>query len=244
MLILQLTWVCPEITWWAQSHLRLACWPNWVSLVVVLVAATIFYCALKCSLLLDLHFILQLVCTCTTIAWRAQSHLRWACWPTWVSLVVVWFAVTFFFCVLKCSLMLHLHFHSTAGLWLYNNSLTGTITSKIGLLTKLSKSCCCLVATTFFYCALKCSLMLHLYFHSTDGLFLYNNSFTGEFTCRNFITYCKVSCDDYSNDACHSLWESSSWCDCKHICLHGYSFIIHGYILLSVVAFVEPFSHS
>jgi hypothetical protein len=42
-----------------------------------------------------------------------------------------------FFIVLSCLLVI---FHSTAVLGLYNNSLTGTIPSQLGLLTKLSES--------------------------------------------------------------------------------------------------------
>jgi hypothetical protein len=43
-------------------------------------------------------------------------------------------------CVFHCSLMLACHIHSTAELYLYDNSLTGTIPSQIALMSNLCES--------------------------------------------------------------------------------------------------------
>ncbi len=110
-----------------------------------------------------------------------------------------------FFIVLSCLLVM---FHSTDGLWLSGNSLTGTIPSQVGLLTTLSESIVVLllvvmiVLSCVFFIVLSCLLVI---FHSTDELSLYDNNFTGEFTCPVFIDYCRISCDEYNNDTCRSL---------------------------------------
>jgi hypothetical protein len=58
-------------------------------------------------------------------------------------------------------------FHSTAGLFLYNNSLTGTIPSQLGLLMKLSKSSVVwlLVVMIVLSCVFHCTIMLLVIFH-------------------------------------------------------------------------------
>jgi hypothetical protein len=55
---------------------------------------------------------------------------------------VVWLLVVMIVlsCVFHCTLMLTCNFFSTAWLFLWRNSLTGTIPSEVGLLMKLSKS--------------------------------------------------------------------------------------------------------
>jgi hypothetical protein len=100
-------------------------------------------------------------------------------------------------------------FHSTVGLYLYKNSLTGTIPSEIGLLTKLSELIVVwflvVIIVVMFYIVLSCLLVI---FHSTDWLFLYSNNFSGEFTCPPFIDDCWISCDYYADtytQACRSL---------------------------------------
>jgi hypothetical protein len=68
-----------------------------------------------------------------------------------------------FFIVLSCLLVI---FHSTAALWLSDNSLTGTIPSQLGLLSKLSKSSVVwlLVGMIVLSCVFHCTLMLALSF--------------------------------------------------------------------------------
>jgi hypothetical protein len=58
------------------------------------------------------------------------------------------------------------HFYSTAELYLFDNSLTGTIPSQLGLLTKLSKSSVAwfLVVMIVLSCVFHCTLMLACYF--------------------------------------------------------------------------------
>jgi hypothetical protein len=68
-----------------------------------------------------------------------------------------------FFIVLSCLLVI---FHSTAELDLYDNSLTGTIPSQLGLLTKLSVSSIVwlLVVMIVLSCHFHCTLMLACHF--------------------------------------------------------------------------------
>jgi hypothetical protein len=68
-----------------------------------------------------------------------------------------------FFIVLSCLLVI---FHSTAVLDLFANSLTGTIPSEVGLLTKLRKSSIVwlLVVMIVLSCVFHCTLMLACHF--------------------------------------------------------------------------------
>jgi hypothetical protein len=59
-----------------------------------------------------------------------------------------------------------------------------------------------IVLSCVFFIVLSCLLVI---FHSTAWLLLYDNNFTGEFTCPAFIDDCQISCDDYNNDTCRSL---------------------------------------
>jgi hypothetical protein len=83
-----------------------------------------------------------------------------------------------FFIVLSCLLVI---FHSTAYLSLGGNSLTGTIPSEVGLLTKLSESSvvCLLVVMIVLSCVFHCTLMPACHIHSTAVLSLSSNSLTG-----------------------------------------------------------------
>jgi hypothetical protein len=109
-----------------------------------------------------------------------------------------------FLIVLSCLLVI---IHSTAELDLSLNSLMGTIPSEVGLMSNLCELSvvCLLVVMIVLSCVFHCNLMLVIIFHSTDWLSLYNNSFTGKFTCPDFISYCRISCDDSNNDTCRSL---------------------------------------
>jgi hypothetical protein len=68
-----------------------------------------------------------------------------------------------FFIVLSCLLVI---FHSTDYLDLSHNSLTGTIPSEVGLLTKLSESSVVwlLVVMIVLSCVFHCTLMLPCHF--------------------------------------------------------------------------------
>jgi hypothetical protein len=113
---------------------------------------------------------------------------------------VVWLLVVMivlscvFFIVLSCFLVI---FHSTAGLYLSGNSLRGTIPSQIALMSNLGESSVVwLLVALIVLCVFHCCLS---FFHSTDWLYLYDNNFTGEFTCPDFIGDCWISCDhDYN----------------------------------------------
>jgi hypothetical protein len=111
-----------------------------------------------------------------------------------------------FFIVLSCFLVI---IHFTAELYLSANSLTGSIPTEIALMSNLSESSVVwlLVVMIVLSCVFHCTLMLACHIHSTVQLFLFNNNFTGEFTCpaRAFIDECYISCDDYNNDTCRSL---------------------------------------
>jgi hypothetical protein len=109
-----------------------------------------------------------------------------------------------FFIILSCLLVI---FHSTAFLSLYDNSLTGTIPSQIALLSNLGESSVVwlLVVMIVLSCVFHCTLMLACHIHSKDWLDIYDNNFTGEFTCPAFLDSCYISCYDYNNDTCRSL---------------------------------------
>jgi hypothetical protein len=81
---------------------------------------------------------------------------------------VVWLLVVMIVlsCVFHCTLMLAFHIHSTAGLELSFNNLTGTIPSHLGLLTELSKSSVVwlLVVMIVLSCVFHCTLMLACHF--------------------------------------------------------------------------------
>jgi hypothetical protein len=97
---------------------------------------------------------------------------------------VVWLLVVMivlscvFFIVLSCLLVI---FHSTAGLSLGGNSLTGTIPSQIALMSNLCESSVVwlLVVMIVLSCVFHCTLMLASHIHSTDNLQLDNNILTG-----------------------------------------------------------------
>jgi hypothetical protein len=70
--------------------------------------------------------------------------------------------------------------HSTGSLWLYDNSLTGTIPSQVGLMSNLGESSVVwLLVVMIALCVFHCTLMLACHIHSTAGLYLYDNSLTG-----------------------------------------------------------------
>jgi hypothetical protein len=109
-----------------------------------------------------------------------------------------------FFIVLSCLLC---HFHSKDWLSLWGNSLTGTIPTEIALLSNLGESSVVLLLVVMIVlsCVFHCTLMLACHIHSKDWLEIYDNNFTGEFTCPAFIDECYISCYYYNNDTCRSL---------------------------------------
>jgi hypothetical protein len=124
----------------------------------------------------------------------------------WLLVVMIVLSCVFFI-VLSCLLVI---FHSTARLFLSNNSLMGTIPSQIAMMSNLCESSVAwlLVVMIVLSCVFHCTLMLACHIHSTDFLDLYNNNFTGEFTCPDFIDVCLISCDYFADtytEACRSL---------------------------------------
>jgi hypothetical protein len=80
----------------------------------------------------------------------------------WLLVVMIVLSCVFFI-VLSCLLVI---FHSTALLYLWGNSLTGTIPSQLGLLSNLSESSVVwlLVVMIVLSCVFHCTLMLACHF--------------------------------------------------------------------------------
>ncbi len=109
--------------------------------------------------------------TGTTIPSQIALMLTNLCEPSVVWLLVVMIVLS---CVFHCTLMhAFVIFHSQDTLDLSDNSLTGTIPSEVGLLTKLSKSSVVwllvliIVLSFFFHCTLV--LACHFSFYSLLG---------------------------------------------------------------------------
>jgi hypothetical protein len=83
-----------------------------------------------------------------------------------------------FFIVLSCVLVI---FHSTAELYLWGNTLTGTIPSQITMMSNLCESrvVWLLVVVIVMSCVFHCTLMRACHIHSTAGLSLSSNSLKG-----------------------------------------------------------------
>jgi hypothetical protein len=180
-------------------------------LVLMIVLSCVFFIVLSC-LLVIFHstdtLYLSLNSLTGTIPTEVGLLTKLSKWSVVWLLVVMIVLSCVFFIALSCLLVI---FHSTEELSLRDNNLVGTIPSQLGLLTKLSKSSVVwflvvmIVLSCVFFIVLSCLLVI---FHSTAWLGLYNNNFTGEFTCPAFIGDCWISCDDLTDtytQACHSL---------------------------------------
>jgi hypothetical protein len=68
-------------------------------------------------------------------------------------------------CVFHCTLMLACHIHSTADLYLNDNTLTGTIPSQIAFMSNLGESSVVwLLVVMIVLCVFHCTLMLACHF--------------------------------------------------------------------------------
>jgi hypothetical protein len=143
------------------------------SSVVWLLVVMIMLCVFHCTLMLacHIHSTADLDLYANSLKGTISSQL--AMMPNLCESSIVWLLVCndlcchVFFIVLSCLLVI---FHSTDTLILYSNSLTGTIPSQLGLLTKLSKLSVVwlLVVMIVLSCVFNCSLMLayHYSFYS------------------------------------------------------------------------------
>jgi hypothetical protein len=155
-----------------------------LSVVWLLVVMIVFSCNFHCTLMLACHIH-------STVDLDLSDNSLTGTIPCQIALLsnlskssVVWLLVVMIVlsCVSHCTLMLACHIHSTAYLVLDSNSLTGTIPSEVGLLSKLSESSVVwllvvmIVLSCVFFIVLSCLLVI---FHSTDALYLSRNSLTG-----------------------------------------------------------------
>ncbi len=79
----------------------------------------------------------------------------------WVLVIIIVLS-----CVFHCTLMLAFIFYSTAVLWLFSNSLTGTIPTEIALMSNLCELSVVwlLVVMIVLSCVFHCTLMLACHF--------------------------------------------------------------------------------
>jgi hypothetical protein len=79
---------------------------------------------------------------------------------------VVWLLVgMIMLCVFHCTLMLACHIHSTADLYLNDNTLMGTIPSQIAFMSNLGESSVVwLLVVMIVLCVFHCTLMLACHF--------------------------------------------------------------------------------
>jgi hypothetical protein len=154
-------------------------------LVVMIVWSCVFFIVLSCWLVMSCVFFIVLSCLLvifhSTAELSLDSNNLTGTIPSQIGLLtkfsessVVWLLVVMIVlsCVFHCTLMLACHVYSTATLDLSVNSLTGTIPSEVGLLTKLSESSVvCLLVVMIVLCVLYCTLILacHFSFYSWVG---------------------------------------------------------------------------
>jgi hypothetical protein len=135
-------------------------------LVVMIVLSCVFFIVLSCLLLIS-HSTAWLNLSYNSLMGTIPSQIALLsnlCESSVVWLLVVMIVLScVFFIVLSCLLDI---FHSTAVLGLGSNSLTGTIPSELGLLTKLGESSVVwlLVVMIVLSCVLHCTLMLACHF--------------------------------------------------------------------------------
>jgi hypothetical protein len=95
---------------------------------------------------------------------------------------------------------------SAADLWLDSNKLTGTVPTEINSLTILGEFVGHCLAPIIFLslCPHECAFSW-IVLCIADFLYLYDNMFTGNYTCPAFVEECGISCDNGLKPACRSL---------------------------------------
>jgi hypothetical protein len=133
-------------------------------LVIMIVLSCVFHCTLM--LAHHIHSTVDLDLSDNSLTGTSPSEVQLMsnlCESSVVWLLVVMIVLS---CVFHCTFMLACHFHSTAYLWLYNNSLTGTIPSQIAMMSNLCESSIVwlLVVMIVLSCVFHCTLMLAFHF--------------------------------------------------------------------------------